>query len=74
MDYTLDYEDVEFTEELRTQENLKLELMKESLKEQLDNIYKPEFERLKELGVSTKDISGLSKWALWFEIEKMDDR
>lgn len=74
INYLKDYKDVELTDELRAQEEQKLALMKATLIEQLDNIYKPEFERLKELGVSTKDIKDLMKWAIYLEVEKMDDR
>lgn len=74
IDYSKDYKDVELTDELRTQEEQKLELMKETLKGKLNDIYFPVFERLYELGNKRKEIQDLMKWAIFLEIEKMDDR
>lgn len=74
IDYSKDYKDVELTDELRAQEEQKLELMRETLNRKLNDIYLPVFERLDELGTSTKEIKDLMKWAIYLEVEKMDDR
>ena len=74
IDYSRDYKDVELTDELRIQEEQKFELMRETLKGKMKDIYLSVFERLNGLGSTTKEIQDLMKWAVYLEIEKMDDR
>lgn len=70
-----DYKGENDSDEFRRRDDANVIVMKNELKRVMDKEYIPKFETMHEkTGVSTVIISELVKYALYYEIHRMDDR
>lgn len=71
----IDYKGVDISDELKARDLESVLLMREELVKKMNNEYIPKFKTLhEEKEVSVDDIKELVQYALYYEIERMDDR
>lgn len=71
----IDYKGADISDELKARDLECVLLMREELKKIMNKKYIPKFKTMhEEKGVSVDDIKDLVQYAVYYEIERMDDR